>query len=46
MTSRRNSIATPRLESTTPAVCTPGVTVELEAGGVSDGGKKKKKNRT
>ena len=40
MTSGRNSITRPTLESTTPTVRTPGVTVELEPGGVSDGGKK------
>ena len=34
-TSRRNDIPRPRLEITTPAVCNPGVTVELEPGEVS-----------
>ena len=29
-----NRIPTPTLEITTPAVCNPGVIVELEAGGV------------
>ena len=29
------STPTPRLESTTPAVRNPGITVELEPGGVS-----------
>ena len=33
MTSRRNGKPRPRLESTTPAVCNAGVTVELEPGG-------------
>ena len=35
----RNDAPTPRLEITTPAVHNPGVTVELEAGGVSGGRK-------
>ena len=35
ITSIRNGTSTPRLESTTPAGRTPGVTVELEPGGVS-----------
>ena len=35
MTSIRNGTLRPTLESTTPAVCSPGVTVELEPGGVS-----------
>ena len=37
MTSTRNGKPRPTLESTTPAVRTPGVTVELEPGGVSGG---------
>ena len=37
MTSTRNRKLTPTLESTTPAVRNPGVTVELEPGGVSGG---------
>ena len=38
MTSTRSDKPRPRLEITTPAVCNPGVTVELAPGGVSDGG--------
>ena len=42
MTSARNGIPRPTLESTTPAVRSPGVTVELEPGGVSGGGREVK----
>ena len=35
MTTTRNGKPKPRLAITTPAVCNPGVTVELEPGGVS-----------
>ena len=38
-TSTRSGAPTPRLEITTPAVRTPGVTVELEPSGASSGGK-------
>ena len=37
MTSTRNGKPSPRLEITIPAVRNPGVTVELEPGGVSGG---------
>ena len=39
MTSARSGIPRPTLESTTPAVSSPGVTVELEPSGVSGGGR-------
>ena len=39
-----NSALTPRLENTTPVVCIPGVTVELEPV-VNDVGKKNKKKQ-
>lgn len=42
MTSRRNAKPRPRLESTTPAVCNAGVTVELEPSGVSGSGREVK----
>ena len=44
MTSTRNGKLTPTLESTTPAACSPGVTVELEPGGVSGGGREIRKS--
>ena len=44
MISTSNSGLTPRLENTTPVVCTPGVTVELEPV-FSDGGKNKRTNK-
>ena len=44
MTSARNGIPIPTLESTTPAVRTPGVTVELEPSGVSGGGREIRKS--
>ena len=43
MTSTRNGTPSPKLESTTPAVCNPGVIVELEPGGVSGGGREIRK---
>ena len=39
ITSTRNSKPRPRLEITTAAVRNPGVTVELEPGGVSGSGR-------
>ena len=42
MTSARSGTPRPRLEITTAAVCNPGVTVELEPGGVSGGGREMK----
>ena len=39
MTSTSKGTPRPTLESTTPAVRNPGVTVELEPGGVSGGGR-------
>ena len=44
MTSIRSGTPRPTLESTTPAVCTPGVTVELEPSGVSGGGREIRKS--
>ena len=44
MTSATNGIPRPTLESITPAVSTPGVTVELEPGGVSGGGREIRKS--
>ena len=43
MTSTRIGKPRPRLESTTPAVRTPRVTVELEPSGVSGGGREIRK---
>ena len=40
----RNGTPRPRLEITTPAVRNPGVTVELEPGGVSGGGREIRKS--
>ena len=46
MASKRSGTPRPTLESTTPAVCSPGVTVELEPSGVSGGGREiRKSNR-
>ena len=39
MTTTSEGAPRPTLESTTPAVRNPGVTVELEPGGVSGGGR-------
>ena len=41
--SARIGIPTPRLENTTPAICNPGVTVELEPGEVSGDGREDRK---
>ena len=41
--STRNGTPRPTLEITTPAVRNPGVTVELEPGGVGGGGNQKVK---
>ena len=43
MASTRNGTPRPTLESTTPAVYNPGVTVELEPGVVSGGGREMRK---
>ena len=43
MTCTRNGTPRPTLESTTAAVCNPGVTAELEPGGVSGGGREIRK---
>ena len=40
ITNIRDGKTRPRLENTTPAVCSPGLIVELEPGGVSGCGKK------
>ena len=42
--SRRIGIPTPTPENTTPAVRNPGVTVELEPGEVSGGGREDRKS--
>ena len=39
MASKRTGTPRPTLESTTPAVSTSGVTVELEPSGMSSGGR-------
>ena len=44
MTSIRNGTPRPTLESTTPAVCSPEATVELEPSGVSGGGREIRKS--
>ena len=44
MMSTRNDIPRPTLEITTAAVCNPGVTVELEPGEVSGGGREIRKS--
>ena len=43
MASTTNATQRPRLEITTPAVRNPGVTVELEPGGVSGSGREIRK---
>ena len=43
MASPRNGKPSPRLEITTPAVRSPGVTVELEPSGISGGGREIRK---
>ena len=43
MTSIRSGTPKPTLESTTPAVRSPGVTVELEPSGVSGGAREIRK---
>ena len=43
MSSRRIGIPTPTLEITNAAVCNPGITVELEPGEVSGGGREDRK---
>ena len=44
MASKRSGTPKPTLESTTPAVRTPGVTVELEPGGVCGSGREIRKS--